>query len=143
MSGIPRVTRPRKRYGTVAGFSLIDVGGNWLRVSKAGDTEESAEHADSGLARIIEVAARLADAKGDDAGALKTLESGLRRFPRCSAYRSRPRRCSTGQSSPFRLGDEALARSSLDEVAQVELDMDERAFIAAELDHVSGLVDGG
>ena len=28
VSGFPRITRPRKRYGTVAGFSLIDVGGN-------------------------------------------------------------------------------------------------------------------
>src|SRR5262249_9193017 len=83
-AGIPRILRPRKRYGTVYGFSVVDVGGNWLRVSKVGDTEEAADEAGtkaSGLAKIVEVAARLGDAHGDDAAALKTLESGLSRYP--------------------------------------------------------------
>src|SRR5688500_15618734 len=34
IAGIPRITRPRKRFGTVHGFSMIDPGGNWLRISK-------------------------------------------------------------------------------------------------------------
>lgn len=34
VAGIPRILRPRKRHGTVYGFSVVDVGGNWLRVSK-------------------------------------------------------------------------------------------------------------
>src|SRR5262245_34944952 len=60
--GIPRILRPRKRFGTVRGFSVVDPGGNWLRVSKAGDTEEAAIEqaaADkaSRLAQIVEVAA--------------------------------------------------------------------------------------
>ena len=33
--GIPRILRPRKRHGTVRGFSVVDPGGNWLRVSSA------------------------------------------------------------------------------------------------------------
>jgi catechol 2,3-dioxygenase-like lactoylglutathione lyase family enzyme len=36
-SGIPRILRPRKRHGTVRGFSVVDPGGNWLRVSKLGE----------------------------------------------------------------------------------------------------------
>ena len=40
-SGIPRILRPRKRHGTVRGFSVVDPGGNWLRVSKLGDDEET------------------------------------------------------------------------------------------------------
>ena len=63
------------------GFSVVDPGGNWLRVSRAGDTEEqAAAEKTTGLARIVDAAARLGDAHGDDAAALKTLESGLARF---------------------------------------------------------------
>src|SRR5688572_31941449 len=57
VAGIPRIIRPRKRFGTVYGFSVVDVGGNWLRVSKIGDKEEDVEEAEAGLAKIIEVAA--------------------------------------------------------------------------------------
>src|SRR3712207_9288812 len=61
--------------------SVVDVGGNWLRVYKLGETEEeaSAEKA-TGLAQSVLVAARLGDARGDDAAALKTLENGIKRF---------------------------------------------------------------
>src|SRR5262245_23699463 len=38
IAGIPRILRPRKKYGTVRGFSVVDVGGNWLRIFKAGDS---------------------------------------------------------------------------------------------------------
>ena len=84
VAGIPRITRPRKKYGTVRGFSVVDPGGNWLRISKLGESEQedSAEKAE-GLAQIIHVAARLGDAHGDEALALKTLESGLTPFWRC------------------------------------------------------------
>lgn len=32
-TGFPRITRPRKKLGAVRGFSVVDVGGNWLRIS--------------------------------------------------------------------------------------------------------------
>ncbi len=40
VAGIPRILRPRKKYGTVNGFSVIDPGGNWLRIYKLNDTEQ-------------------------------------------------------------------------------------------------------
>ncbi|HET9222141.1 MAG TPA: VOC family protein, partial [Roseiflexaceae bacterium] len=40
-AGIPRILRPRKKYGTVSGFSVIDPGGNWLRVYRLGDSEQN------------------------------------------------------------------------------------------------------
>src|SRR5918997_3161465 len=81
VAGIPRILRPRKKFGTVRGFSVVDVGGNWLRVYKSGDTEEeaNAEKA-TGLAQSVLVAARLGDARGDDAAALRTLENGIARY---------------------------------------------------------------
>ena len=67
VTGIPRITRPRKKYGTVRGFSVVDPGGNWLRISKLGESEEtdSAEKA-TGLAQIFYVATRLGDSRGDE-----------------------------------------------------------------------------
>jgi catechol 2,3-dioxygenase-like lactoylglutathione lyase family enzyme len=35
-AGIPSVLRPRKKFGTVRGFSVVDPGGNWSRFSENG-----------------------------------------------------------------------------------------------------------
>jgi hypothetical protein len=137
VSGIPRITRPRKRYGTVRGFSLVDVGGNWLRVSRAGDTEDAVVPAD-GLAGVIEVAARLADAHGDVALAMKTLESGLRRHPEATPL-DRARALLYRAELGVRLGDLALARSTLDEVRSLGVGEDDQE-VTNELAHVTSLV---
>lgn len=144
--GFPRILRPRKKFGTVYGFSVVDVGGNWLRISKLGDTEEKAteektEAETSGLAGILDVAARLGDAHGDEAKAMKTLENGLKRYsdaPRLDYARALLYRAELA----VRLNDQALARSSLDNVLALELSDDERASIANELAQTSELVVG-
>lgn len=41
ISGIPRITRPRRKQGTAPGFSVVDPGGNWLRVSALGDSGDA------------------------------------------------------------------------------------------------------
>ncbi|XYH97362.1 VOC family protein [Sorangium sp. So ce1128] len=145
VKGIPRITRPRKRYGTVYGFSVVDVGGNWLRVSRAGEAEaddaEVGEKAD-GLAGIVLVAARLGDAHGDDAKALKILESGMGRFSDAPAL-DRARALLYRAELAVRVGDEELAHSSLAAVRSLELSGEERAAIAAELAQASELVKEG
>lgn len=140
VSGFPRILRPRKRFGTVRGFSVVDVGGNWLRISQAGDTEEdaNAEKA-TGLAQVVLVAARLGDAKGDERQALKTLETGLARYAdapdidlaRALLYRA---------ELAVRLKNDSLARESLSAVDALPLSDDDRASIAAELAQTSELV---
>ncbi|CAN5598971.1 hypothetical protein BH10ACT1_BH10ACT1_17900 [soil metagenome] len=80
-AGIPRLLRPRKKFGTVRGFSVVDPGGNWLRVSKLGDSEDGAKkERTTGLARVIENAARHGDGRGAEAEALRLLNGGLERF---------------------------------------------------------------
>ena len=69
LSGIPRLLRPRKKAGTVAGFTLVDVGGNWLRFYRAGDTEDDHDRNESGLTRVLMGAARQGDSHGDEATA--------------------------------------------------------------------------
>jgi catechol 2,3-dioxygenase-like lactoylglutathione lyase family enzyme len=138
--GFPRITRPRKKFGTVSGFSVVDVGGNWLRISKLRDKEEDeAAKQTNGLAKMLDVSARLGDAHGDEAKALKTLENGLKRFPdapildyaRAMLYRA---------ELAVRLGDSALARSSLSAVLVLEMTDHEKASIAPELAQTSELV---
>ena len=75
ISGIPRMTRPRLRNDRYTGFAVIDPGGNWIRINKA-TTEPEAR---TKLAKAMEDAARLGDAKGDERQALKILEGALKR----------------------------------------------------------------
>jgi hypothetical protein len=44
LSGTPRITRPRRRANNagLAGFSLVDPAGNWVRISRAPDTRVDA-----------------------------------------------------------------------------------------------------
>jgi catechol 2,3-dioxygenase-like lactoylglutathione lyase family enzyme len=143
VKGIPRILRPRKKYGTVRGFSVVDPGGNWLRIYKLGDTEEedSAEKAE-GLAQIVYTAARLGDARGDEALALKTLEGGLARYPnaepvdlaRAHLYRA---------ELAVRTGNAELARASLAAANALTLSEEQRSTLDEEFTNTAELVDAG
>ena len=138
--GFPRILRPRKKFGTVRGFSVVDVGGNWLRISKLGDTEEDkVEKNESGLAKILNVATRLGDAHGDEAKAIKTLESGLKKYPDAPVL-DHARALLYHAELAVRLGKATLARSSLSTALALELADDERAILAPELAQTTELV---
>ncbi len=138
--GIPRILRPRKKYGTVRGFSVVDPGGNWLRISKLGDKEPESDEKTTGLAGIVDVAARLGDARGDEAKALKTLETGLKRFAdapplemaRALLYRA---------ELAVRVQDPVLAQASLAAVQSLSLSDEEQASLAIELAQTQELVE--
>lgn len=84
VSGIPRMTRPRKRKnaGNLSGFSIIDPGGNWIRFmaaktgpSKSGPAEP--EPAAGKLARSLQSAVVMGDSHGYDVRAAQILDSAL------------------------------------------------------------------
>jgi catechol 2,3-dioxygenase-like lactoylglutathione lyase family enzyme len=138
--GIPRILRPRKKYGTVSGFSVIDPGGNWLRVYRLGDTEqEDSPGKVEGLMQIILVASRLGDAHGDEAMALKTLENGLRRYTEAPAL-DRARAYLYRAELAVRLNNYELAESSLTAATSLALTEAERATVADEIAYVAELV---
>ena len=141
VAGIPRILRPRKKYGTVRGFSVVDPGGNWLRIYKLGDTEEenSAEKAE-GLAQILYVAARLGDARGDETLALKTLENGLTRFANAPA-RDLAKALLYRAELAVRTKDYELARSSLTAAKSLELTEEEQTALEEEFAHTTELID--
>ena len=123
------------------GFSVVDPGGNWLRVSKLGETEEedSAEKAD-GLAQIVSVAARLGDAHGDDVLALKTLESGLTRLGEAASPVDLARAYLYRVELAVRTADPMLARASLTAAEALDLTDEEKEALADEFAHATEVV---
>ncbi|GAA4703208.1 Glyoxalase-like domain-containing protein [Promicromonospora umidemergens] len=93
VSGLPRVTRPRRRANNagLSGFSLVDPAGNWVRVSRAPtpDTQPSAPDGDvtewtgtpgaGTIVRALDAAVVQADSHGDPVQARKILGGALRR----------------------------------------------------------------
>jgi hypothetical protein len=82
VSGMPRMTRPRARKNAdgVGGFSVIDPGGNWIRVfQNTAGTPTPAPAPAGRLAKALANAVVLADSKGDVAQAARILDSTLAR----------------------------------------------------------------
>jgi hypothetical protein len=74
VSGIPRMTRPRPRRNSdgMSGFSVVDPGGNWIRIMAKPTTER--EPAPVGrLATTLQNAVVQGDSRGDDRQAAKIL----------------------------------------------------------------------
>jgi hypothetical protein len=70
VSGIPRMTRPRRD-----GFLLVDPGGNWIRVVP--EVPEPEPVSSNGLTRALRNAVTLAGSHGAERQALKILEGAL------------------------------------------------------------------
>jgi catechol 2,3-dioxygenase-like lactoylglutathione lyase family enzyme len=137
-SGIPRIMRPRKKHGTVRGFSVVDPGGNWLRISLLGD-EEGTQEETTGLARVIENAARIGDAKGDDREAVRLLRNGLDRFTEAPPI-ERARALLYLAELQVRVGDQSAAHASLSEASSIELPDDDRVSTSDDLAHTREVV---
>lgn len=139
-AGIPRILRPRKKQGTVRGYSVVDPGGNWLRISKLGDIEGEAEdETTTGLARVIDNAARQGDARGDDAFALKLLENGLAKYADAPGM-ERVQALLYRAELAVRIGDPSKAISSLGDARSIALTDDEQAAVADDMALTTELV---
>lgn len=145
VAGIPRILRPRKRQGSVYGFTVVDPGGNWLRISKlpsADDrtTDDAEDQPSKGLALVIKTAARQGDSHGDEAAAIQILTRGLARHADAPAV-ERVRALLYLAELAARTGDEAVARASLTSAMEVTLDPADRALLAEDLAQATQVVD--
>ncbi|MEU6725128.1 hypothetical protein ABZ917_15595 [Nonomuraea wenchangensis] len=130
VSGIPRMTRPRRVQGTSGGFVVVDPGGNWVRISRR---KEDADEPDPGrLARVIAAAARQADARGDVAAGVKMLETGLARHAAAPPAQRLPALVYLAELR-LRTGDRDAAAALLAEAAALELTEAEREALADDL----------
>jgi len=81
LSGIPRMTRPRRRknIGGLSGFSVVDTGGNWIRFFPRKGDAAVGRPEPGRLGKVLENAVVLGESKGDHVQAAKILDGGLRR----------------------------------------------------------------
>lgn len=79
VSGIPRMTRPRKRKndGNHSGFAVIDPGGNWIRFSAA--QPEPEKEAGGKLTATLDKAVVMGDSHGKHIRAAQILDAALER----------------------------------------------------------------
>ncbi len=148
-AGIPRLLRIRRKQGTATGFTLVDVGGNWLRFYASADieAEDGGDGAadggtaprSTGLARALEVAARQGDAHGDEERALAVMERGIARHPEAPAVDLVRARLYAGELL-IRLGRRGDAGRQLAAAVDVPLTGPDGAAVAADLEHVRRLV---
>jgi len=141
-SGIPRITRPRPRKNAdgLTGFSVVDPGGNWIRImtaAKTGDDKEEPTRSASPPSRLADALANavvLGDSKGDDAQARKIVDGALRRNPDAPVT-DRIEALVYLAELTIRLGDHTAAGAALDTVDELRGSVAEgaahSAFIAA------------
>lgn len=127
ITGIPRITRPRRKQGAGAGFTVVDPGGNWLRIASYGGQE--VPEAGGELARVLENAARQADSRGDLGRAVQVLDAGLARHPDAPAADRVPVLAYLAELA-FRAGDHERAAAVLAELRTHELDAETAAAVA-------------
>ncbi|MEV6368521.1 VOC family protein [Micromonospora musae] len=81
VSGTPRMTRPRARKNAdgLGGFSVIDPGGNWIRVFRDAATAPMPATPAGRLAKALANAVVQADSRGSAGQAVRILDSALAR----------------------------------------------------------------
>lgn len=81
VSGIPRMTRPRKRRNADghSGFTVIDPGGNWIRIMAAKPAPEEAGTPSGRLTTTLDRAVVMGDSHGKHVRAAQILDAALER----------------------------------------------------------------
>jgi hypothetical protein len=81
VSGIPRMTRPRKRKNADnhSGFTVVDPGGNWIRITAATAEPDATDSMPSKLAKSLQSAVVMGDSHGYDVRAAQILDVALER----------------------------------------------------------------
>ena len=148
VSGIPRITRPRKRknVGYVSGFSVVDPGGNWIRIfHNTAAADNSTDEPSSQLAKVMRSAVVLGDSKGDTRQAARILDSALTKHHRSAPVTDLLDALAYRAELALRAGDTNAARDFLDRARALTLSEAEREKLGdtlAGLDDVAaGLLD--
>ncbi|MFF3711091.1 VOC family protein [Streptomyces phaeochromogenes] len=138
VSGIPRMTSPRRRKNTGkrSGFSVVDPGGNWIRFFPATedkDVPDEPSYPTGRLTKTLENAIVLGDSKGDTHQAARILDATLTR-ERASAHPVELVETLVYRTElALRLDDAPRARALLTEVDGVPLGDGERARLTNTL----------
>ncbi len=129
--GIPRIGALKDMSYGVRQFLLTDPGGNIIRIGQPLATTDVVRPT-SRLAKALEAATLLMHSKGDPETTARVLDAALSDDPAAPDVllaQARILRADAAHS----LGDNALAAELLDQVAEVDLNADDRASIADDL----------
>ncbi len=140
VSGRPRMTRPRarKNYDGLGGFSVVDPGGNWIRVVDRSGSATAAAPVGR-LAKTLANAVVLADSKGDAQQAAKILDSALARTDPDDDPVDRLEVLVYRAELALVLNDPATAADLLNTATAVELSAPDAARAAPTLSHAADL----
>ncbi|MFJ6535073.1 hypothetical protein ACIQH5_02495 [Paenarthrobacter sp. NPDC091711] len=142
VTGIPRMTRPRKRKnsGNATGFSVVDPGGNWIRIfhnTDAADTDT--DEPSSQLAKATRNAVVLGDSKGDTRQAARILGSALNKHRGSAPVTELVEALVYAAELAMRLGEQAQAGELLAEVAAIKLTGEQRESLSEALANAADL----
>jgi hypothetical protein len=132
LAGIPRMTRPRRRKnsGGLAGFTVVDPGGNHIRIFPAGGAARVADQGRLGVA--LDNAVVQGDSRGATAQAAKILDGALARNTDATPV-ERVEALAYRAELALRLDDQARLTTALAELRAVDLTAAERDQVAATL----------
>jgi len=132
VSGIPRMTQPRRRKnsGNLAGFTVVDPGGNHIRIFPAAPAAPAPEQGPLGVA--LDNAVVQGDSRGHHAQAAKILDGALARITDATAT-ERVAALAYRVELAVALGDDARADETLTELRAIELTPAERERLAPTL----------
>ena len=135
VSGIPRMTRPRKRKNAdnFSGFSVIDPGGNWIRIMAAKAEAERADPAPGRLGAILQNAVVMGDSHGYDVRAAQILDGALERDQDTASATDLVEALAYRAELALRLDDPAAAADALARIRDIPLSEAEREVLAETL----------
>ena len=148
VSGIPRMTRPRKRKNAAnaAGFSVVDPGGNWIRIfHNTAASGDSTDQPASGLAQVLRNAVVLGDSKGDTRQAARILDGALARDRGSAPVTDLVEALAYRAELALRTDDTTAARNALVQARALILSDAEREKVGetlAGLDDMEAVLDG-
>lgn len=141
VSGIPRMTRPRKRKntGNLSGFSVVDPAGNWIRFFEQQATGEPDAAPVSKLGQALQNAIVLGDSKGDQQQAARILDATLAKHAEDAPVVERVQALVYRAELAVRQGDRARARELLGQAQEIPLADADRAALGDTLANAEDL----
>ncbi|MFI9550760.1 VOC family protein [Nonomuraea endophytica] len=123
VSGIPRMTRPRKRKNVdnLSGFSVIDPGGNWIRIFAAKPDAADTDAPLTKLASSLRNAVVMGDSHGNHDQAARILDTALRRDQDTAAPKDLLEALAYRAELAARADDHPAAREFLTRARQIPL----------------------
>ena len=141
VSGIPRMTRPRVRKNSenMSGFSVIDPGGNWIRIMAMTARPEDQGPVSDRLAASLRSAVVMGDSHGEDGQAARILDAALQRYREDAGPIELIEALAYRAELAARAGDNDAARRLLAETVQIPLDDDQRVELSDTLSALDDL----